>query len=391
MKNVSAFRFTVMAAAVAASSQTFALEEFFATPGTRAMGMAGAYVAHASDSSAIWYNPAALDLTRNFSDATIDYGDFIKRKSEDEIDVDDEGYVDWFETETNIKYVAFSGSGFGVAFFQPYNFSSSVVEEDFLGNQSLQQVNTTYQELKFAFATDLNEYVSVGAGFDLINQELDCPDCSSFGSESSAGFGYSLGTIGRWTLNKGTPNPVTVKLGANYRSEAAMDDLVLLDFEQDVVPSRPASLSYGASVGVPFMVGSLPVYIAGSLHLESVSYGETQRSWYSNGQPVFDSFEFEEDRTAMGLEVSFLVNDELDLYVRMGSASTEVTDDGNGAYDEEPYSTGTESSTLGFGARFNELVFDLAMESRTIEESDFYSDIEDEDEDLISMSVSFTF
>lgn len=64
---VSALATVLFAAATAASAQT--LE----TVGTRASGMAGAFVAVASDSSAVWWNPAALPAGP-FVDVSIGHG-----------------------------------------------------------------------------------------------------------------------------------------------------------------------------------------------------------------------------------------------------------------------------------------------------------------------------
>jgi len=57
-----------------------AFEQYFTYLGTRAMGMAGAFIVQANDSSAIWYNPAGLAQpgAPKF-DLTIEYGQVPKR------------------------------------------------------------------------------------------------------------------------------------------------------------------------------------------------------------------------------------------------------------------------------------------------------------------------
>ena len=97
---------------------SYAMEEFFTTPGTRAMGMGGAFVAQATDSSALWYNPAGLGFSKGI-DVTLDYGDVVAAKGHDDGSISADGY---YTSEKEIKYLAYNMWGFGMAYFRPYNF-----------------------------------------------------------------------------------------------------------------------------------------------------------------------------------------------------------------------------------------------------------------------------
>ncbi len=79
------------------SSLSFAYEQYFTYPGTRAMGMAGAFIGQADDSSAVWYNPAGLMQPNGPTfDATAEYGKLPKR--------DNDGK---YGSESNLKFVSF--------------------------------------------------------------------------------------------------------------------------------------------------------------------------------------------------------------------------------------------------------------------------------------------
>lgn len=411
-------------------------EQYLSTPGTRAMGMGGAYVAFASDSSAIWYNAAGLVGTEGFSDLTLEYGDFVTATPGVEIDENDvTTHLDsTYETERDIKYLAWSNNGFGLAYFQPYSYKLYLrAEGDVDENEELQEFSTTYREFKIATSGRLTESLSWGIGLDLIQQTIDC-DYGCFDewddtSEDTAGFGFSFGVQGDWTFQEESENPINLKLGANYRSAAQMDELILLDIEQDIMPTRPQSISYGASGNVPFSIGETGFSLSVSLHLETIEHNRLDIPYYFLEEDSFENdysatpdFYYgstapEEDRTAYGLELQTILSQDVDLYLRVGMSDTTATNanytpsslEENAEFDLTDsdfinnYGSDTSSMTFGIGLRINNWIIDLASENRTIDDNTFDGDYENEDgtfgaftpfsQDvkMTSVSISYTF
>ncbi len=77
-----------------------AYEQYFTYPGTRAMGMAGSFIAQANDSSAVWYNPAGLmQPGAPKFDLTAEYGKVPQR--------DESGK---YGSDNSLKFASIAGS-----------------------------------------------------------------------------------------------------------------------------------------------------------------------------------------------------------------------------------------------------------------------------------------
>ncbi len=91
-----------------------AYEQYFTYPGTRAMGMAGSFIAQANDSSAVWYNPAGLmQPGAPKFDLTAEYGKVPQR--------DESGK---YGSDNSLKFASIAGSfekyHMGLSYFKPY-------------------------------------------------------------------------------------------------------------------------------------------------------------------------------------------------------------------------------------------------------------------------------
>jgi hypothetical protein len=366
------------------------------------MGMGGAYVAHATDSSAIWYNPAGLDRS-GYSDLTIEYGDFLT--STDSSDFNNECIQNFncplTDTEAGIKYFGYSnGSGFGVALFKPFELTTSIDnrDPDDISNDpsdtNFKSVETAYYELKIAGSHNLwssdesGDNISWGWGLDVFYQSLDCDSCvDSFGEEAETedvvGFGASVGLLGKWMFFEETQFPLNLKLGLNYRSASITSDDDLYEIAGDIstLPSRPESLSYGFSSGVPFNIVAMPFYVAISYHIESSTFDQGNE----------DSFEFsyEEDKTALGLELTTSAFESVDIYLRLGMSETDIE-----GINVSAYSPGYETTSFGLGARLGNWIVDFAAETRSMDYNQDFAERNrfniDEDEDLTSFSISYS-
>jgi len=348
------------------------MEEFFTTPGTRAMGMGGAFVAQATDSSALWYNPAGLGFSKGI-DVTLDYGDVVAAKGHDDGSISADGY---YTSEKEIKYLAYNMWGFGMAYFRPYNFYAGANN---LLSGGVEPIHTSYTELKMGYGFALGEAIAVGGTLDVIYTELSCDDC--FDAEQ-VDYGFTLGMLGRWMIIE--KYETVLKYGVVFRSAAEMETEMFFE-DYDQLPGRPGAFSVGLSLGMPLVISEEGFYFTASLQLDQLNYDDVIYVYYQGKAPVYDLLDVDEERVAWGVEISFYPANDLIGFVRFGGAQTQASESSG------PHPKGTESVTWGVGATYKNLTLDFAMESMEVKSSGFFSDFADQENTRASMSVSLSF
>ena len=136
---------------------TFAMEEFVTIPGSRAMGMAGNFLAQADDSSAIWYNPAALvhyDFIKK--DFTVEFGERLIAGKTNFFTDSTTGKS--LSTESTLKYVAaYSRTskkinktkpiGIGFSYFSPYKIRILIdAPQSLVTDKVFGEIDATYHQ-----------------------------------------------------------------------------------------------------------------------------------------------------------------------------------------------------------------------------------------------------
>lgn len=357
-----------------ASQGAFALEEFFTAPGTRAVSMGGAFAAVASDSSAIYYNPAGLGfMGKDSADFTIEIGDVVVSRDLQDIATQPTP-VDRFDNESALKYAGFSKQGFGLAYFRPYDFYTNANAD---GKQYA--VRTEYSEFKLGFGGKFSEGLAIGGTLDMVSQttESNCRSC--YESEAESGLGFTIGALTRATF--GENNTGKLQFAAVYRSEAEVD-VVFGDFTD--LPARPAQKTLGASITIPpLTLGDWSLITTLSVQKDEMEYGDV----YYIGAPQAP-LAVNHERTSRGAEFQLVGND-IHLFFRVGSYESEA-DGPSLAAGWKPYNAGVEGTTIGGGILLGNWVIDYAVEKRTILDSGFTDD-QEEEQTLTSVSLSYVF
>lgn len=398
----------VVAAALGltATSNAWALEEFYATPGSRAMAMGGAFAAFAADSSSIWYNPAGLGFqSEGTTDFTIEFGDVVTG-TDYYLTAGESQEV--YDADSDVKYVGISTHGFGVAYFRPYRFSTFAYSPD-SGETAL--IETEYDEVKFGFGFPIMENFSFGATLDVISRAGEivgttCPETSFNCADESDLEGTSMGaTLGALYKTRIIESSMTdLQLSAVYRTDTfAEEDFAINEFE--AFPARPTTMGFGAALRGPITfidTGAWGFYTTITAQYDLSEFEEVIFAGTSTDTTgVRQSTESEFTRTAFGLELQIITPQNLNIFLRAGQSSTDsdggtitATDNQGNVYtDVEPYTNGISSTSYGIGISFgsnNQFVLDYAMETRDIESPSSYLE-EDEEVDLQSVSFSFLF
>jgi hypothetical protein len=399
----------VVAAALGltATSNAWALEEFYATPGSRAMAMGGAFAAFAADSSSIWYNPAGLGFqAEGTTDFTIEYGDVVVGTDRWGVNPESDSSYD---IDSDVKYVGFSTHGFGIAYFRPYRFTTYGYNADGGDNGELALVETSYDELKFGFGLPLDSNFAVGFTLDMIVRDGEiisttCDtssilnDCADDSDLESTSFGATIGALYKIRLIE--QSMTDLKLSAIYRTDTfAEDDFALNDVES--LPARPTTLGFGAALSGPLtfintdnwgFFGTATAQYDMS-EFEEVIYAGTPESTITGEREALKS---EYDRLAFGVELQIITPQNLSVFLRFGLSETESDGETTSVdFDPElpPYTDSIESTSYGIGIVFgadNQLVLDYAIEDREIFGAKGTT-FGDYDESLHSFSVSYLF
>lgn len=383
----------VAALGLSAVANTHAAEEFYATPGSRAMAMGGAFAAFAADSSSIWYNPAGLGFqAQGTTDFTIEYGDVIT--GVEEVVVNQPGDLELYTTDSEIKYLGFSTHGGGIAYFKPYTFFTNARTTD--GDDYL--VETTYQELKFGFGHALNDSFSIGATLDMIIREgkiiySTCTSifCAEDSDLESSSFGATLGALYKTRLIEQTMTDL--QLSAVYRSGTFGEESYSIE-EFDVLPARPTSMGFGAALRGPltFIPSEWAFYGTITAQYDISDFDEILYRGSGAGTAV----EVEYARSALGLELQVISPSNHNFFLRLGMSETESDGDSSELPDGSsfnPYASGIETLSYGVGIILGseqQFVLDYAIEDREILHDDT-TRVLDQEESLHSLSLSVLF
>ena len=213
--------------------------------GTAAMGQANAFVADASDASAIFYNPAGLNQLKR---AQVYQGVFLNYPNREYSSdgQDSQTYHRIYKSLT--AYIAIplhDRVAVGIGFFSPFGMGTAWPPGwagRYLTTYSSMQTYT----LNPAISVKLLENLSVAAGFDAMWSKVDLkrktpvtfrgtslPDGEIDLSGDGHGVGYNFGLLYEAVTG--------VKLGASYRSQ------IKVDHRGDLTTSLPAPLPYSPS------------------------------------------------------------------------------------------------------------------------------------------------
>lgn len=338
-------------------SVALAGEAYFTYPGTRAMGMAGAFTAQADNSSAVWYNPAGLGQQgMPDSDATVEYGSVPN--------ISDKG--DYNTDKSALKFISIGGhnkssASFGLSYFVPYQFALYIPETGTFSSQPIGRVDATYSQYSFAGAIGA-ENLSLGATLDMVLRDVTG---GSYSGGSGSGYGYSVGGLYKVVNSE----YAALKAGAVYRSTVTIEsNLISGDIVGKYLPSKPESTAYGLNLMLPFSYAIVNVNAVSEKILWSKVYDS--KVWNANGA--------DETKNMFGIEVMVPIYSTM-VAVRAGQ-STSTPD------DTKIYLT-TKSSTYGLGISINNnLVIDYASEERTLDWSSG-----DKKYNLSSVSATYQF
>ncbi|UCF64563.1 MAG: outer membrane protein transport protein [bacterium] len=143
--------------------------------GTRAMGMGGAFVAQASDPSAIFFNAAGLGFQTGLNimaGATIimPKSDFTgPTPSTTTTDMESQTF---YPPHAYVTYALENGVAFGVGFFAPFGLGTKWAD-DWVGRYLAVQTDLQALYINPTVAYKINEKVSVGVGFSYIMGEVE--------------------------------------------------------------------------------------------------------------------------------------------------------------------------------------------------------------------------
>jgi len=241
-------RFIVVLSFVGLALPVSAYEAFFTYPGTRAMGMAGNFLAVANDSSAMWYNPAGLaQPDAPTFDVGVEYG---------AIPVVDNGALD--STEAALKFASLNthlgNFAFGLSYMLPYK-------------TEILQLETEHRQVSAGLAYRFDFGLGFGATFDYPIYKFESATLDE--GELSGEPGFSAGVL--WTLVDGGWG--ALRAGGLYRSEIKVTSDKYSNIE-DVAPGRAQTIGGGASFDV--FVGPVLCTLAGQY--EQIAWGEWQGS-----------------------------------------------------------------------------------------------------------------
>lgn len=324
-------------------SSVLAYEWYFSYPGTRAMGMAGAFIAQADDSSAIWYNPAGLrQKGLTIVDFTADYGEIPK--------TDNSGN---YGKSNEPKFLSLAGYyekwSVGISYFKPYNISINIpdIPTGSRRNTPIGIVDNSIGFVTFAAARKFGEEDSLSLGVS-----VDYPSESDKEKEyegtkhmfrTSKGFRPSIGML----YNLLETDYFSARIGGVYRSgnnteiSEAYSKTAVTSLIDKYILGMPPSMGGGINISSPvlyFLLNANACY-------EVIEWSKVRGAT-------------DYQRTSYGGELTTSISEKYSISFRGGySLSTPV--------DKNKYSE-FNSTTFGVGINSEKFSIDTAYETRKI-------------------------
>lgn len=320
----------------------------------RAMGMGGAFIAQADDSSALFYNPAGMGVFGDVASSTFDfslYNSTVEHIYSEEMQENQDNYA-------GIMTMWQKGGGaigFGVADSYTIDIGRPVTVND----STPTRVSSTEWIAGGAWG---NDYAKLGLAFSYI--EASAPDAANNSDESDTCLGLTVGGKATpfdgfadvWNQSLG----YTVNLGAVYKSQcnaqpdSKSPNSSLVNREMSI---RPEYLGGGLNVGLYWLTS----VVSTQLNLNA----DVDRSHYygfTDLLPIDDAIrqgvsEIEVTRMAFGAELLLaLVDSEAAVILRAGQSSQ--TDNLSDYVSDN-------TKTLGLGLAYRAVTFDFSVNTIT--------------------------
>ncbi len=241
----------------------FELEAFQTHPGTRAMGMAGVFVAQADDSSAIWYNPAgAKSDAATKADISVEFANVPGVNNEGEYSRSgaELKFLGGYTEERFAIFGAANPVAIGAGYFLPYRTTIYIdaLRPAIDNPLPYGYVDVTHRQVSALVAAAPMPGFSWGATLDAMWSEINCRDYDLCVKKSGpTGYGASLGA--KYSVAKFSSGDVSI--AAAWRSRIALHYAArpatgLGSVIEDYLPGRPASIALGINLrtSMPFAI-----------------------------------------------------------------------------------------------------------------------------------------
>lgn len=232
-------------------------------PGTRAVGMAGVFIAQADDSSGIWYNPAGPRHDRVLQqDVSLDVGATTLHT----LSPDDGSHAGFQDHTTTLRYAGIyrgttvddsqgdePASGIGFAYLRPYRGTAYVdAPRSLVDNTPFGRVEVEYHQVSGGLSHTPFAGLTMGGTLDFVWTDATCLDVSPCVDNGPTGAGASLGVL--YDAWRAASHSVT--LAASWRSRASlgydsMPNSGLGTVFESYVADRPETRGVGATVRIP--------------------------------------------------------------------------------------------------------------------------------------------
>lgn len=237
-------------------------DPFLSSPGVRARGMGGAFVAVADDASAVWHNPAGLaDLGQAAA------GEWLQAAELDAAGDAEAGANAYLLGAWRTGHGAPQGpTTAGIFYYTPYTLKFEIADS-LQADTVYGQISETVQQLSLAYGMSLGEQLQVGFTLDrftmdtggtglTVRDTLNVPTAATVDDASSSGLGISVGGIYR--LQRDPAARLRLSLGAVYRTPLSGGEVGgSSDAAEAYLGNAPTSYDLGAAVRTRLGPGEL--------------------------------------------------------------------------------------------------------------------------------------